>query len=164
MVKHSTWMAIASEFANRECKCVSRKVGAVIVKDNHIVSTGYNGTPSGHLNCCDVNQRLIVNGIVGNFISKEAADAHHQWSLKNELHAEWNAIMSTSPEARTGATLYCTLQPCITCSMLLCSSGISTVIYSEVYPKTPPEAIERLLDSNIDVYQLVGDDLIRKTN
>ena len=64
-----------------ESKCVSKKVGALIVKDMRIISTGYNGTLSGCKNCNDIFDETNFN-----------RDEHHNWSIKNEIHAEQNAI------------------------------------------------------------------------
>ena len=63
-------------------KCVSKKVGAIIVKNNRIISMGYNGTPRGVKNCCEIFDE-------SNFDREE----HHQWSKNSEIHAEMNAIL-----------------------------------------------------------------------
>lgn len=153
-MKHKTWMGIAKLIADNESKCISHKVGAVIVKDDRIVSTGYNGTPTKQPNCCDVNKHLVHNGEFQNYISDEAKIEHHEWSVKNELHAEHNAIMFASPEDRKGSTLYCTLQPCQQCSVLIAGSGIKKVIYEKEYPRTPEESIMVLHRAGIEVYKL----------
>ena len=91
-----------------------KKVGAVIVKDNSIISDGYNGTPCGYDNTC------------------ENSDDETLWYV---LHAEANAI--TKVAKSTGnckdATLYITLSPCKECSKLIIQSGIKKVIYKEKY-------------------------------
>ena len=153
-MKHSTWMGIAKLIAENESKCISHKVGAVIVKNDRIVSTGYNGTPSKQPNCCDINSHLVHNGEFQNFVSDEAKHEHHNWSQLNELHAEHNAIMFASPEDRKGSTLYCTLQPCQQCSVLIAGSGISTVVYETEYHRTPQESLNVLIRAGIKVYKL----------
>jgi dCMP deaminase len=153
-MKHTTWMAIANVIAQEESKCISHKVGAVIVKDNRIVSTGYNGTPTKQPNCCDVNKHLVHNGEFQNFVSEEAKHDHHTWSVLNELHAEHNAIMYASPEDRKGATLYCTLQPCQQCSVLIAGSGITKVIYETEYHRTPVASLEVLKRAGIEVIKI----------
>ncbi len=153
-MKHETWMGVAKLIAENESKCISHKVGAVIVKDDRIVSTGYNGTPSKQPNCCDVNHHLVHNGEFQNFVSDDAKHEHHTWSQLNELHAEHNAIMFASPADRKGSTLYCTLQPCQQCSVLIAGSGIVRVIYENEYLRTPPDSLKVLQLAGIEVYKL----------
>lgn len=152
-MKHSTWMKIAKVVAD-ESNCISHHVGAVIVKDDRVVSTGYNGTPAKQPNCGDVNCYLVHNGELQNWISLEAKEAHHDWSMLHETHAEMNALLYSSPKDRVGATLYSTLQPCYTCSLLIAASGISTVIYETEYLRTPKEAIAVLKNAGIMVHKL----------
>jgi dCMP deaminase len=111
----------------QESKCVSRKVGAIIVKEGRIISMGYNGTPVGYDNCCDI---FDENGF--------DAEEHHAWSNVNEIHAEMNAILFA---AKSGisidcAEMYCTLHPCNHCLKNLVQSGIKTIYYLEEYPRT----------------------------
>lgn len=126
-------MKMAQLIADEESKCIAHKVGCVIVKNDHIVSTGYNGTPKGQPNCCDVNTDLVVDGLFQEFVDEEAKEAHHEWSLKNELHAEMNAIIYAKPEDLQGSTVYCTLQPCYICSSLLAGAGVKRIIYYKKY-------------------------------
>lgn len=152
-MKHSTWMKIAYDVAD-ESKCISHHVGAVIVKNDRIVSTGYNGTPSKQPNCCDVNSHLVHDKTLQEWVSDEAKAEHHHWSQLHEIHAEMNALLYSAPIDRVGATLYSTLQPCYTCSLLIAGSGISTVIYDKEYLRTPPEAITVLKNAGIEVLSL----------
>ncbi len=152
-MKNSTWMKIA-EVVAEESKCISQHVGAVIVKNDRIISTGYNGSPSGQPNCCDVNQHMVHDGEFQQWISEDVKHDHHQWSQMHELHAEHNAILYSRPEDRHGATMYCTLQPCYMCSLLIAGSGISKVIYRTEYQRTPPEAIAVLKNAGIIVVKL----------
>ena len=119
------YMNIAIE-TSKLSYCIAHKVGAVIVKDNNIISIGYNGTPSGHINCCDAFAK-------GMFTRTE----HHNWSNQFEGHAESSAIAQA---AKTGknintSTLYCTLRPCWNCLKLIIQSGIVRVVYNEEYNK-----------------------------
>ncbi len=94
------------------------QVGAVIVKDNQILATGYNGMPSGWENVCEVPDE---KGIL---------------KTKSEvLHAETNAIakVAQSTESSQGSTLFCTHAPCIECAKLIYQSGIKTLYYKEQY-------------------------------
>lgn len=94
--------------------CVRRKVGALIVKNQMIISDGYNGTPSGFENICEDE----------NNISKPYV-----------LHAEANALtkVARSNNSSDGATLYVTASPCMECSKLIIQSGIKRVVYGEQY-------------------------------
>lgn len=94
--------------------CERRQVGAILVKDNMIISDGYNGTPSGFENKCEDD----------NNVSKPYV-----------LHAEANAItkIARSHNSSEGATLYVTTSPCMECSKLIIQAGIKRVVYEEEY-------------------------------
>ena len=94
--------------------CTRRQVGALIVKDKMIISDGYNGTPSGFENVCE-----LEDGTTKPYV----------------LHAEANAItkVAKSNNNSLGATLYVTASPCLECSKLIIQSGIKRVVYSEMY-------------------------------
>lgn len=94
--------------------CVRRKVGALIVKDQMIISDGYNGTPSGFENICEDE-----NNVTKPYV----------------LHAEANAItkVAASSNSSKNATIYITSSPCIECAKLIIQSGIKRVVYSEKY-------------------------------
>ena len=113
--------------------CVRRKVGAILVKDQMIISDGYNGTPSGFENICEDE----------NNVSKPYV-----------LHAEANAILKVAKSANSteGATLYCTLSPCIECAKLIIQAGIIRVVYIEEYRDVA--GLELLKRANIEIEQL----------
>ncbi len=94
--------------------CERRQVGALMVKDNRIISDGYNGTPSGFENICE--------------------DSENQ-SKPYVMHAEANAItkIARSHNSSEGATIYITASPCIECAKLIIQSGIRRVVYGEPY-------------------------------
>ena len=94
--------------------CTRRKVGALIVKDKMIISDGYNGTPSGFENVCE-----LEDGTTKGYV----------------LHAEANAItkIAKSGNSSDGATLYVTTSPCLECAKLVIQSGIKRVVYFEKY-------------------------------
>jgi dCMP deaminase len=100
--------------------CSRRKHGAVIVQDRRIVSTGYNGGPSGYPHCDE--------GACPRATSE--AQQGHDYELCIAIHAEANALLYSSPEERDGATLYCTGAPCFGCAKLISNSGISEVVAS----------------------------------
>ena len=94
--------------------CKRRQVGAIVVKNNMIISDGYNGTPSGFENCCEDENNV---------------------TLPYVLHAEANAItkLARSSNNSEGATLYGTASPCIECAKLIIQAGIKRVVYGELY-------------------------------
>jgi len=94
--------------------CKRRQVGAILVKDNMIISDGFNGTPSGFPNVCEDN-----------------ADT----TFPYVLHAEANAItkVARSNNSSEGSTLYVTASPCLECSKLIIQSGIRRVVFSDLY-------------------------------
>lgn len=134
-VPDNTFMAIAQTIATTS-NCVSRQVGAIIVKDGRILSTGYNGTPKGYTNCSD------------HFTNGKTPD-HRAWSLIHEIHAEMNAIIWAARQGISiqGATLYSTTEPCSECSKNIIASGISRIVYLEPYPRNAPnlDAINDML-------------------
>lgn len=105
------------------------QVGAVIVKDNQILATGYNGMPSGWENNCE-------NEVVDTYAGLEGMVINTKLVTKPEvLHAESNAIakVSKSTESSDGSTLFCTHAPCIECAKLIYQSGINTIYYRDTY-------------------------------
>lgn len=131
---------------SQESKCVSRKVSALIVKDQRIISTGYNGTLSGCKNCNEIFDE-------SNFDS----NVHHIWSIKNEIHAEQNALAMAAKNGISvdGAICYSSLQPCNTCLLSLVQSGIIEIVYIEPYEKScySSDMIEYLKNKNIIIRQ-----------
>lgn len=117
--------------------CIRRQVGALLVKDNMIISDGYNGTPSGFENQCEDE----------NNVSKPYV-----------LHAEANAItkVARSHNSSEGATLYVTTSPCMECSKLIIQSGIRRVVYGETYRIT--DGLDLLKRAGIQVDYLPDSD------
>ncbi len=111
--------------------CQRRQVGALVVKDNMIISDGYNGTPSGFENICEDD-----NNVTKPYV----------------LHAEANAItkLARSNNNSDGATIYITASPCIECAKLIIQAGIRRVVYGEKY---------RLTDG-VDLLERAGVELV----
>ena len=144
MLSDKNFINIATEIATAS-KCVSKQVGAVIVKDGRILSTGYNGTPAGFTNCCD-------------FWDGKYTKEHHEWSKTYEIHAEMNAIIWAARKGISieGATIYVTLEPCSECSKNLIASGIERIVYKTPYEHTHSEVVSRFLkDNGVSIEQLV---------
>lgn len=137
------------------------QVGAVIVKGNQIIGTGYNGMPTGWENNCE--DKEYMDGDAGGWLSPE--EIQEGWPLKDEieryrlrtrpevLHAESNAIakVARSTESSDGATLFCTHAPCIECAKLIYQSGISTVYYREQY--RDDSGLKFLSQGNVNVHK-----------
>lgn len=125
-------MDVALRFAQLSY-CERLKVGCVVVKDDYIISHGYNGTPAGFDNCCEENGK-----------TKDLV-----------LHAERNALMrlARSTESSVGASMFLTHAPCKICASLVISSGIKEVYYREVYRDM--EGIELLKQSGIMVEEII---------
>ncbi|MGM9702340.1 MAG: deoxycytidylate deaminase [Prevotella sp.] len=112
--------------------CKRRQVGALVVKDQMIISDGFNGTPSGFENVCEENNV----------------------TLPYVLHAEANAItkLARSSNNSDGATLYVTDAPCIECSKLIIQAGIKRVVYARSYRLD--DGLKLLKQANIEVEHL----------
>ena len=134
------YMDVARRFA--ELSTATRaQVGAIIVKDNRIISIGYNGMPSGWSNECETS---VWNNTVG----------YEVYSTKPEvLHAETNAIakVARSPESAEGATLFCTHLPCLDCAKLIYQSGITDVYYDVEYDAARGNGKAFLRQSGVNV-------------
>jgi dCMP deaminase len=107
------------------------QVGAVIVKDNQILGTGYNGMPSGWENVCETEMMDFPDESVDDSLPLLV-----RLKTKPEvLHAETNAIakVAQSTESSLGSTLFCTHAPCIECAKLIYQSGIKTIYYRDSY-------------------------------
>jgi dCMP deaminase len=119
------FLAMAMMAATRST-CIRRQVGAVIVTDNRILATGYNGSPSGTKHCEDIGclrQRLNI----------PSGERHE---MCRAAHAEMNAIAqaAASGTAIAGCTLYSTHEPCSICSKLLINAGCKRIVFIHPYP------------------------------
>ena len=118
--------------------CSRKKVGSLIVKNNMIISDGYNGTPTGFNNSCENSEGIT------------------HWYV---LHAEANAILKTAKSNHncSEATLYLTLSPCKECSKLIHQAGIKRLVYIEEYKDT--SGLEFLKEAGIKIRQVKKLDL-----
>jgi dCMP deaminase len=125
-------------------------MGAVIVRNGHILSFGVNGTPPGYINC---NNKFPLK------TSKQFnREEHHFWSNAFELHAEINAAIFASkiPISIEGSTIYITSQPCEQCLKYLVAAGIKRIVYSTAYDKANwhPDTLPFLKKSNVALDQI----------
>lgn len=127
--KRDYYLAIAAEVSKRST-CLRRQYGAVIVKNDEIVSTGYNGAPRGDDNCCDTGEC---------FREKNNIPHGEQYEKCVAVHAEANAIISASRSDMLGSTLYLAgfegldnpisdPRPCVMCTRLIKNAGIEHII------------------------------------
>ncbi|MFO7896301.1 MAG: cytidine/deoxycytidylate deaminase family protein [Candidatus Cloacimonadales bacterium] len=122
---HQYFMKMATLAAERST-CLRRKVGAIIVRNNQILSTGYNGAPKNVPHCAET-------GCLRAQMKVPSGERHE---LCRGVHAEQNAIIQAAVNGTSisEAVLYCTNQPCIICSKLLINSEIKTIYIAEAYP------------------------------
>ncbi len=123
--KFNYYLDIAQTVSER-ATCLRRRFGAVIVKNDTIVSTGYNGAPRGRSNCTDICSCIR---------EKMSIPRGERYELCRSVHAEANAIskIARSGNNSEGATLYVTASPCIECAKLIIQAGIVRVVYGEEY-------------------------------
>ncbi len=121
------FMEIAHVVSSRST-CLRRQVGAIIVKDKHIIATGYNGVPTGLIHCAETGCMRDKLGI--------PAGERHELCLG--LHAEQNAIIQSAIHGVgiAGGILYTTTQPCVLCSKMLINARIKSIVFAGPYPDT----------------------------
>ena len=143
------YMDVAERFAQLS-SAVRLQVGTIVVKDDRIISIGYNGMTAGWDNVCEEKVYWIDGSLV---------DDAGYYDLKTKLevlHAEANAItkLARSSESGDGASIFVTHAPCIDCAKLIYQSGIATVYYKNDYRST--QGLDFLSKSNVEVIK-IGD-------
>ncbi len=134
------FMKITQDVSER-ATCVKRKVGAIIVMGNRILSSGYNGAPKGLKHCeeagCIRKEQNIPSG--------------QRHELCRGLHAEQNAIIQAAVHGVkiAGATMYCNYQPCVICAKMMINAGISRLVYGGGYPDEL--AMEMMKESTLEI-------------
>lgn len=124
-----TYLKMAREWANLS-HCNRKKVGALVIKNGMIISDGYNGTPTGFENDCEIE------------------DGTTKWSV---IHAEANAILKCAKHGHScdGSTIYQTHSPCRECSKLILQSGIKRLVYIDEYKDI--SGIEFLKEAGVEI-------------
>ena len=144
------FMSLARLAATRST-CLRRHVGAVIVKDRMLLSTGYNDTPRGMRNCGDGG------------CARCASDAATGTGLDTCLclHAEQNAIIQAAYHgvAIAGGAIYCTHQPCLTCAKMVVNAGLVRIVYAAPYPD--PVAEQLLRDASVELARFPHEEAAR---
>lgn len=163
------FMAFASNLSDLS-HCVRVQVGAVIVHDGRVISTGYNGSPPGYVNCdyhfkeklaemaaefaTDYYPQNIDYGYQRAISDPNFREEHGEWS-KHEVHGEMNAILFAAKHGQKveGATIYTTISPCMNCAKAIITCGIKRVVYLTPYDRdTYP--LEFLKENGVEVNQL----------
>ena len=128
-----------TELVAQRSTCLRRHVGAILVRDKRIITTGYNGAPSRIKHCLDI-------GCLREQMGVPSGERHE---LCRGLHAEQNAIIQAAIHGVSivGATLYCTNMPCSICTKMLINSQIEEIYYKEGYPD--PLASDMLAEAGI---------------
>ncbi|MCD6277524.1 cytidine/deoxycytidylate deaminase family protein [candidate division WOR-3 bacterium] len=136
-----------TELVAKRSTCLRRKVGAVVVKDKRILTTGYNGPPAGLKHCDELG---------GCLRDKLGIPSGERMELSRAVHAEQNAIIQAAKYGISidGATIYVTNHPCFICAKMLINAGIKRIVYKEGYPDE--FAKEILNDAGIKVEQFKG--------
>jgi dCMP deaminase len=119
------FMEMAHVVAKRST-CLRRKVGAILVKDKHILSTGYNGAPKGLKHCSEI----------GCLREKLHIPSGQRHEICRGLHAEQNAIIQAAVFGISirDSILYCTNTPCVVCAKMLINAGVKEIVFSGNYP------------------------------
>lgn len=139
---------------------IRSKVGALIVKDNAIISDGFNGTPHGFPNNCECSKcRKYASRLdcpaycINNEACQNCEDTYLE-TLPTVIHAECNAItkLARGTQSSVGSTLYVTLSPCSECAKLIIQSGIKRVVYAEKY--RDDSGLKLLEQAGIEIEQI----------
>jgi len=141
---HEYFVSITKQVATRST-CLRRKVGAIVVKDKRILTTGYNGAPKGVENCLEAGTCLREE------LGVPSGERHE---ICKGLHAEQNALLQAAYHGVSikDSVIYCTTQPCIMCSKMIINAGIRKIYYLEDYPD--PLSIGILDEAGVEYIRL----------
>ncbi|MBU1171686.1 MAG: cytidine/deoxycytidylate deaminase family protein [Proteobacteria bacterium] len=139
-----TYFMDITELVAKRSTCTRRAVGAVLVKDKRLLSTGYNGAPSGITHCSET-------GCLREKMNVPSGERHE---LCRGIHAEQNAIIQAAYYGVSikGSTLFCTNLPCSICAKMLINSGIKTIYYKSGY--ADPLSSEMMKEAGLEVIRV----------
>lgn len=142
------FMKIAGDLAEMS-HCCRVQVGAVIVREGRIISTGWNGTPPGHQNCDDYF--AAKHGVPPHAVDSEL----HSEFTEYEVHAETNALLFAARHGMKvdGATIYTTTSPCLDCGKAIITAGIKRVVFKELYDRDQ-RSLAFMEENGVEVVQL----------
>lgn len=126
--------------------CIRRKVGAIIVREKRVMTTGYNGAPAGVPTCIERGECMR---------EKMNIQSGTRAELCYAAHAEQNAIIQAARYGVniSGSTLYCTHQPCVICAKMIINAGITRVVYKEGYPDEFSMRLFREAGTKVEKYE-----------
>jgi dCMP deaminase len=141
---HEYFVSITKQVSTRST-CLRRKVGAIVVKDKRILTTGYNGAPKGVKNCLEAG--ICMREELG-------VPSGERHEICKGLHAEQNALLQAAYHGVNiqDSVIYCTTQPCIMCSKMIINAGIRKIYYLEDYPD--PLSIQMLDEAGVESIRL----------
>ncbi len=147
---NDTYFMRMAELAAERSTCIRRRVGAVIVKEKRLLTTGYNGAPKGLAHCETVGCVRAQNNI-------ESGTRHE---LCRGVHAEQNAVIQAAyfGVSIKGGSLYCTTFPCVMCAKILINAGIREIVYKDNYIDALSMDILDEADVVLRCYELVCED------
>lgn len=145
----SEYFLSITELVAQRSTCIRRKVGAILVRDKRIISTGYNGAPSKVKHCLEV----------GCLREQQNVPSGERHELCRGLHAEQNAIIQAALHGVSldDSTLYCTNMPCSICSKMLINCRVAAIYYKEGYPD--PLSTQMLAEADIPLIQIDGGEI-----
>jgi dCMP deaminase len=149
MTQRPTWDEYFMEMAVVTAKrstCLRRQVGAVLVRDNRLLASGYNGVPKGLVHCADV-------GCMRQQLSVPSGERHE---LCRGLHAEQNALIQAAVFGASvaGGTVYCNTKPCSICTKMLINAEIKRIVYLAANDYNDPLTEEYLKYTQIEVVKI----------
>ena len=139
-----TYFMDIAELVAKRSTCLRRAVGAIIVKDKRVLTTGYNGAPTGIKHC-------IETGCLREKLNVPSGERHE---LCRGIHAEQNAIIQAAFHGVSikGATLFCTNQPCSICAKMIINAGIIKIYYRDGYADSMAQ--EMFKEAGIEVIKI----------
>ncbi len=139
------FMSMAA-LASERSTCLRRKVGAVIVKDKQVISTGYNGAPKDMAHC----------GEAGCLRENMGAESGTRHELCRGVHAEQNAVIQAAVFGVSvkGGTLYTTHHPCVLCVKIVINAGLERIVYKDGYPDELAEKM--IMENGIQIEKFTG--------
>ncbi len=159
MNRRPSWSELYMEMCETLAKrstCLRIQTASLIVKDNIIVSVGYNGVPKGQEHCAEYWSTRNPYPTLPEWVESDTFyREHHTWSNENELHGEMNAILFAGKNniSVSGSSLYSLYSPCIQCAKAILTSGITHVYYKHVY-KRSTQGLDMLYKHNVCVQQI----------
>jgi dCMP deaminase len=142
--KWDTYFLRLAEVVATRSNCMKRAVGAVIVNDLRIVSTGYNGTPFGCANCNDGGCQRC----------NDMAGSGQRLDECLCIHAEENAVIEAGRAKANGGTIYVTLSPCLTCTKSVVQAGIKRIVYNREYMMPAATEFWKKLEGKVEIVQM----------